>query len=203
MAEERSRLHIGFIARDIGSILNDCFEGAERIITIVKDLKGFVHHDMQELKPVDLNRCCDTIIGIIWNEIKYVAELKKEYGEIPPVRCNSQQISQVLMNLMINAAHAIESKGEKSGEIVIRTWCDQNNAFVSVSDTGCGISPEIMGKIFDAFFTTKEVGKGTGLGLSISFEIVKRHGGEIKVTSQVGEGTVFTVRLPIDSGAVE
>ncbi len=197
LAAERSRLHIEIVTRDIGSILKDCFEGVERIITIVRDLKGFVHHDMQEMKPVDLNKSCDTIISIIWNEIKYVAELKKEYGDIPPVNCNSQQISQVLMNLMINAGHAIETKGNKFGEIIIRTWCDQNNAFIAVSDTGCGIAPESLDKIFTAFYTTKEVGKGTGLGLSISSEIIKRHGGDLSVDSVLGKGSTFTIRLPL------
>jgi two-component system NtrC family sensor kinase len=101
------------------------------------------------------------------------------------------------MNLLINAAHAIQAKGSEVGEIVVRTWCDGDNVFVSVSDTGCGITPENCSKIFDAFFTTKEVGKGTGLGLSISAGIVRKHGGEIQVASEVGVGSTFTVRLPL------
>ena len=101
------------------------------------------------------------------------------------------------MNLLINAAHAIQAKGEAVGEIVIRTWCDDINAFISVSDNGCGIPPENCGKIFDAFYTTKEVGKGTGLGLSISAGIIRKHGGEIMLSSVVGKGSTFTVRLPL------
>jgi two-component system NtrC family sensor kinase len=102
------------------------------------------------------------------------------------------------MNLLMNAAHAIQSKGEGGGEIVIRTWSNQDNAFVSVSDTGCGIEPENWRKIFDAFYTTKEIGKGTGLGLSISSGIIRKHGGEISLSSEVGIGSTFTVRLPLN-----
>lgn len=193
LAEERSRLRIDAIVRDVGSLITDCLDGAERIVSIVKDLKVFAHHDVLETKPVDINHCCDTVISLIWNEIKYVATLHKEYGEIPLVVCNSQQMSQVLINLLVNAAHAINDQGD----ISIRTWSDQGSVFLSVSDTGCGIPPEDLSRIFDAFYTTKEVGKGTGLGLSISSEIVRKHGGEIYVASEVGVGTTFAVRLPL------
>jgi len=101
------------------------------------------------------------------------------------------------MNLLINATHAIQAKGDAIGEIVVRTWCNQVDAFVSVSDNGCGIPPENRSRIFDAFYTTKDVGKGTGLGLSISSGIIRKHGGEISVSSEVGIGTTFTVRLPL------
>ena len=101
------------------------------------------------------------------------------------------------VNLLINAAHAIQARGEEVGEIVVRTWCDRDNAFVSISDNGCGIAPESCAKIFDAFYTTKDVGKGTGLGLSISSGLIRKHGGEILVASEVGVGSTFTVRLPL------
>lgn len=194
LAEERSKLRIDAIVRDIGSLIADCLDGAERIVSIVKDLKVFAHHDVLETKQVDVNHCCDTVISLIWNEIKYIATLHKEYGVIPLVTCNSQQLSQVLINLLVNAAHAITDQGN----ISIRTWSDQGSVFLSVSDTGCGIPPQDLNRIFDAFYTTKEVGKGTGLGLSISSEIVRKHGGEIHVASEVGVGTTFTVRLPLE-----
>lgn len=114
----------------------------------------------------------------------------------PPIECNSQQINQVVLNLLVNASHAIQTKGEEIGIITICTSHDERFIYIEVSDTGCGIGPENINKIFDAFYTTKEVGKGTGLGLSISKGIINKHGGDITVKSQVGVGTTFTVRLP-------
>jgi signal transduction histidine kinase len=101
------------------------------------------------------------------------------------------------MNLLMNATHAIQAKGDEFGEIIVRTWCDHDNVFVSVTDNGCGIPPENCSRIFDAFYTTKDVGKGTGLGLSISSGIIRKHCGEITVSSEVGVGSTFTVRLPL------
>jgi signal transduction histidine kinase len=193
LAEERSKQHIDTIVRDISPLVNDCLEGSERIISIVKDLKMFTHHDVLETNPIDINSCCDKVISIIWNEIKYIATMHKEYSDIPLVLCNSQQISQVLINLLVNAVHAIKDQGD----ISIRTWSDQGSVFLSVSDTGCGIPSQDLSRIFDAFYTTKEVGKSTGLGLSISSEIVRKHGGEILVASEVDVGSTFTVRLPL------
>ena len=178
-------------------LVEESNEGIERVKRIVQDLRTFSRADSSAIGSADLNSCMDSTINIVINEIKYAAELKRDYGELPKVHCNAQQINQVFMNLLINAAHAIQAKGEEVGEIVIRTWCDHNNAFVSVSDNGCGITPENCSKIFDAFFTTKDVGKGTGLGLSISSGIIRKHGGEITVTSEVGVGTTFTITLPL------
>jgi two-component system NtrC family sensor kinase len=144
---------------------------------------------------MDLNESLETTINIAWNEIKYVATLKREFGPIPQIKCHPQQLNQVFLNLLVNAAHAL---GEQQGIITIHTWSEDDNVYVSVTDTGCGIPDEIQQRIFEPFFTTKEVGKGTGLGLSISYDIIRKHAGEITVTSQVGVGTTFTVRLPIN-----
>jgi len=119
--------------------------------------------------------------------------LHKEYGEIPRVVCNSGQINQVFLNILVNAAQAIEGHGE----ITVRTWQEQENVFIAISDTGSGISADHLNRIYEPFFTTKEVGKGTGLGLSISYDIIKKHDGEIRVISEENKGTTFTIRLPL------
>jgi two-component system NtrC family sensor kinase len=195
----RQSLKLDYVMRDIAVLVDECNEGIDRVKRIVQDLRTFSRTDSSAVGSVDLNSCMDSTINIVMNEIKYAAELKRDYGDLPKVQCNAQQINQVFMNLLINAAHAILAKGEEVGEIIIRTWCEGDNAFVSVSDNGCGIAPENCSKIFDAFFTTKEVGKGTGLGLSISSGIILKHGGEITVKSEVGVGTTFTVMLPVKS----
>jgi two-component system NtrC family sensor kinase len=193
----RQSLKLDYVMRDISVLIEENNEGIERIKRIVQDLRTFSRADSSSTGSADLNSCMDSTINIVINEIKYAAELRREYGNLPKVHCNAQQINQVFMNLLINAVHAIQAKGEEVGEIVIRTWCDQDNAFVSVSDSGCGIAPENCSKIFDAFFTTKDVGKGTGLGLSISAGIVRKHGGEITLKSELGVGSTFTVRLQL------
>jgi len=193
VSAHRARLKIERITGDIGQLIAESFEGTERVKKIVQDLKTFSRSGEIEMCLADINQCIDSTINIVWNEIKYVATLNKEYGELPPLTCNPQQINQVCMNLLVNAAHAIDGQGT----ITVRTWAGEEAVFIAISDTGRGIPRENMKRIFDAFFTTKEVGKGTGLGLSISAEIVKKHGGTITVASEVGQGSTFTVRLPI------
>ena len=146
-----------------------------------------------DTKLEDINKGIENVINILWNELKYKITLKKELGNLPLTKCNIGQLNQVFMNLLINATESIENHGE----ILIKTGFDDNNIVVCISDTGCGIPPEIVSKIFEAFFTTKEIGKGTGLGLSISYEIIKKHNGSISVISVLGKGTSFTVRIPI------
>lgn len=193
----RQSLKMDYVMRDIAVLVEESNEGIERVKRIVQDLRTFSRADTTGAGLANLNSCMDSTINIVINEIKYSAELKRDYGDIPKVHCNAQQINQIFMNLLINATHAIQAKGEEFGEIVVRTWCDQDNVFVSVSDNGCGIPPENQQKIFDAFFTTKEIGKGTGLGLSISSGIIRKHGGEITLTSEMGVGSTFIVRLPL------
>lgn len=193
----RKTLKLDYVQHDIRQLLVESIEGAERVMRIVQDLKSFSRSDSSQVGSADLNQCLDSTINIIWNQLKYMAELKREYGELPKVHCNIQQLNQVFMNLLVNASHAIEQSGRtEPGLITVRTWADNGYACVSVSDTGSGIPDEVRNRIFEPFFTTKEVGKGTGLGLSISYDIVKKHGGEILVESCVGQGTTFTVRVP-------
>jgi len=192
--EQRKRLKIDYIFDDSPQLIAESLDGAHRVRKIVQDLKSFSRVDDAEQKRADLKECLESTIGIAWNEIKYVATLTKDYGDISPVLCYPQQLNQVFMNLLVNAAHAITGQGE----IRLRTWQDGDQACVSVSDTGCGISEENQKHIFEPFFTTKEVGKGTGLGLSISYDIIKKHHGDILVDSETGTGTTFTVRIPIN-----
>lgn len=193
LEEFRKTVNFTELIEDINNINRESKEGIERIINIVRGLKDFAHTNRIEKQACDINKCIDDTIKLCWHEFKYKAEIKREFGDIPPVFCNSQQISQVFMNIIINAAYAIREKGE----IRISTYLTGSEVFIEISDTGCGIPSEVIDKIFDPFFTTKPVGKGTGLGLSIAYGLVKEHNGSIDVESKPGEGTVFTVRLPV------
>jgi len=147
------------------------------------------------MRPEDINAGIDKVLNVVWNELKYKAEVKKEYGVIPEVNCNIQRLEQVFINILVNAAHAIE----KRGIISIKTYAEENSVYIRISDTGSGIPEENLKKIFDAFYTTKSAGKGTGLGLSISYKIIQEHKGEIFVESEVGKGTTFTIKLPVEN----
>jgi len=188
-----TQLKIDHIMEDAGELISECLEGTERIGRIVQGLKSFSRKDRNDVESVDINALLDSTLNIVWNELKYKATVEKEYGELLQIECYPQQLSQVFMNLLVNAGHAIESKGL----VTIRTWADHENVYVKISDTGCGIKDEDLNRIFEAFFTTKEVGKGTGLGLSIASEIIKKHRGAMNVESEVGKGTVFTITLPL------
>ncbi len=190
----RKKMKIDFILRDITSLLEESREGAERVRRIVQDLKSFSHVDAVECKFASVNDCLDSTLNMARNEIKYVADVEREYDpDLPPLNCYPQQLNQVFMNLLVNAAHAIDGHGV----IRIKTFREADAIVVRISDTGKGIAPEHLTRIFEPFFTTKEVGKGTGLGLSISYDIIKKHGGRIDVESAVGSGSTFTIHLPL------
>jgi len=191
----RQRLKVDYIISDIRELINESLDGANRVRRIVQDLKSFSRLDQVECSHANLNDALNTTINIAWNELKYIATLERDFAEIPSIICNPQQLNQVFLNLLLNAAQAME----KQGVITVRTWNDNDNVFVSVTDTGKGMPDDIKRRVFEPFFTTKEPGKGTGLGLSISADIVRKHGGEISVQSETGKGTTFTVRLPVAS----
>lgn len=194
----KRNLKLEYVLRDVHQLIQESTEGAERVMKIVHDLKTFSRSDTSQTGKADINQNLDSTINIIWNQIKYVAELVRDYGELPKVPCNIQQVNQVFMNLLVNAVHALQYEEiEELGTITVKTWADEEHAYIAISDTGCGIPEDIRNRIFDPFFTTKDVGKGTGLGLSISHEIIKKHGGELSVTSTEGKGTTFTIRLPL------
>jgi two-component system NtrC family sensor kinase len=193
IAEKRKALKIDYITGDLDNLIKESLEGADRVKKIVQDLKNFSRVDESEFKTADINSGLESTINIVWNELKYKTTLVKEYGDIPLIVCNPGQLNQVFMNLLVNAAHAIE----KHGEIRVRTWHERGLISITISDSGTGISEENQRRIFEPFFTTKEVGKGTGLGLSIAYDIIKKHNGMIKVDSEVGKGTTFTISIPV------
>ena len=195
----RSALKMDYITRDVGQLLAESRDGAERVKKIVQDLKIFSRVDNTAVGSADLNQCLESTINIVWNEIKYVAELRRDYGDIPHVVCNAQQLNQVFLNLLINSVHAVQNAGREQGEIIVRTSYADNQVVITVADNGCGIEPELSERIFQPFFTTKEIGAGTGLGLSISAEIIHRHGGKISLDSEVGVGTTFSIAIPVKS----
>jgi two-component system NtrC family sensor kinase len=186
---------IQYIMEDLDSLLDDSLLGTQRIQKIVQDLKSFSRVDDSEKKFVDLNEeVIEIALRLVWNEIKYKCTLKKELMPLPRFECRPGQLSQVIMNLLINASDAIET----NGEITLSSECADSMIIIKVTDDGMGIAQKEMLNIFDPFFTTKESGKGTGLGLSISHDIVKKHTGEILVSSELGEGTTFSIHLPLN-----
>jgi len=187
---------IDFIIDDINSIIDESMEGTNRVKQIVLDLKNYSRVDSKKLEDYNINQGIESTLNIIRNEIKYNCEVQKELQDLPLIRCYPQQINQVIMNLLINASQAIK----ESGIITIKTQPIDKGVKLEISDNGSGIPYDIIDKIFDPFFTTKEVGKGTGLGLATSYGIVEDHGGKIGVKSKVGEGTTFTIELPIHQG---
>lgn len=192
IADYEKKIDLEYILKDIEDLIGDCSEGTERIKKIVIDMKDFAHPGENKPAMSDINRCIESTLHMVWNELKYKATVHSDLGEIPDIECVSQQINQVVMNLLVNAAHAIASKGD----IFIKTEAKENGVEIRIRDTGTGIAPEKIDKIFDPFFTTKEPGKGTGLGLHVAYNIIMKHNGSIKVKSVIGEGTEFIIWLP-------
>jgi len=192
LQEQQKKLKIDYVFDDGRELLEESLDGAERVKAIVQNLKSFSRVDQAELSEINLNDCLESTLNIAWNELKYKTTLEKELGELAPLRCHPQQLNQVFLNILVNAAHAIE----KQGVVRVRTWQDETNQYAAISDDGSGIPEEIQQKIFEPFFTTKDVGKGTGLGMSISYDIIKQHGGRIELESELGVGTTFTIVLP-------
>ncbi|WP_240125268.1 ATP-binding protein [Thermomonas alba] len=192
--QARQQLDIDYILGDLPNLLKESREGIERVTKIVQDLKDFsrVGRD-QKMQPADLLQGLDSTLNIVWNDLKYKVRLEKHYSSLPLVECLASEINQVFLNLLLNASQAIEQRGT----IVLASGCDDKEVWISISDTGCGIPPEVMPHLFDPFFTTKPIGRGTGLGLAISYSIVAKHHGRIEVTSTVGQGSTFRVVLPI------
>ena len=190
----KDKLDLAFLKEDLRALMDESKDGITRVKNIVQNLKDFSHLDASdEWHFADLHNGLNSTLNIVNNEIKYKADVVREYGKIPEIECLCSQLNQVFMNLLVNAAHAIEERGT----ITIRTGQQEAEVWVEVSDTGKGIAPEHIKRIFDPFFTTKPIGKGTGLGLSLSYGIVQKHHGRIEVQSEVGKGTSFRVWLPV------
>jgi len=191
----RERIELDFLMEDIPLLIKESKEGIDRVGQIVKDLKDFSRVDAsQQWQWANLRHGIDSTLNIVANELKYKADVVKEYQDLPEIECLPSQINQVIMNLIVNAA---QSMGPERGTITLRNGIEGESVWLEVADTGSGIAPESLQKIFDPFFTTKPIGQGTGLGLSLSYGIVKKHRGDISVRSEVGVGTTFRVQLPV------
>jgi signal transduction histidine kinase len=183
-----------YVAEDLPQLVEQTREGIGRVRTIVRDLKDYSRSDDADWRYASLSGIIESTLNLAKNEFKYHCTVHKRYAELPDVWCLPPRLGQVFMNLVVNAAQAIEGKGD----ITLSTArVDERTASVSVTDTGKGIPPEVLPRIFEPFYTTKPAGKGTGLGLPTVQQIVERHGGRIDVVSEVGKGTTFTVTLPI------
>ena len=183
-----------FILEDIDHVLTESMEGVKRVADIVQNLKSFAREDSLERRPHDINEGIEAMIKMVWNELKYRCTVERNLGQVPVVQCHAGQVNQVIMNVLVNASHAMPEGG---GTITVGTAVVGGELEISIADNGKGIPPEILPRIFDPFFTTKDVGKGTGLGLSISHGIIQDHGGRIEVDSEVGVGTTFRIYLPL------
>ena len=215
-----------YIKEDLPRLITACEEGSRRAKDIVLGLKNFSRSDKDQLVSFDINDGLDSTLRLLEGEVKNRIKVHKNYGELPKVKCNANQIKQVFMNVLSNACQAINDSGltpssdpektegkgvlkkksvknlnerDKKGDIYLTTRFDSESGKVRVGirDTGCGINKENLEKVFDPFYTTKPVGRGTGLGLSISYGFIKNHHGEIEIESQEGKGTVFWIFLPV------
>ena len=189
---------IEFLEQDIPDLVTETREGLDRVRKIVQDLKDFSRVDTHDdWEDANLVKGLESTLNIVQNEIKYKATVVKELVPLPDVPCLLTQLNQVFMNLLVNAAQAIEDKGT----ITLRSGFDDSTVWIEIADNGCGIPPEVQSRIFEPFFTTKPIGKGTGLGLSVSYSIVRKHDGHIELRSVVGQGTAFRIVLPRTQGA--
>jgi signal transduction histidine kinase len=190
----KKNLDYDYLREDLKDLISESREGIERVKTIIAAMKDFSYIEEEDFKPADIHKGIETTLNVVNNELKYKAEVVRDFDELPNVECIISQINQVIMNLLVNAAHAIED----FGQIHIRTRPSGDNVIIEIEDTGQGISEENLNRIFEPFFTTKPIGKGTGLGLSLSFNIIEKHNGRIDVDSRPGNGTCFRIILPIN-----
>lgn len=188
----RSEMKMDHHLSDFGAILKESRNGLDRIKDIVDDLKCFSHSGHREMQVVNLNEEVQRALNIVRHNLKDQTKVVQKFGPLPPIKCHANQLNQVFTNLLINASQALEDVGT----ITVSTFASEETVSVLIQDSGQGIAPENLKKVFKPFFTTKLAGKGTGLGLYLSQDIIERHRGELSVESQVGEGTTFMIRLP-------
>jgi signal transduction histidine kinase len=192
IAAMRRKIDLEFLKDDAVTLISENKNGLARVTKIVRDLRDFACVGETEWQPYDLHRGLESTLNLIQGRIAN-AQLVKEYGQIPGVECLPSEINRVFMNLLLNAAQAILGQGI----ITVKTGVLNEGVSVSISDSGCGIPPENLSRVFDPFFTAKPIGQGTGLGLSLSYGIVQRHHGRIEVESEPGQGSTFRVWLPL------
>ncbi|HEU4662558.1 MAG TPA: ATP-binding protein [Dokdonella sp.] len=190
----RQKLDLDFLAGDVPQLLSESREGIDRVCKIVRDLKDFARKERSEdWVKADIHRGLDSTLNIIWNELKYKAQIVKTFGELPPVECLPSELNQVFMNVLMNAGQAIREQGI----ITVTTSVAGDRVRIDIGDDGEGIPADVLPRVFDPFFTTKPVGSGTGLGLAISYGIVSKHHGTIEVSSTPGQGTLLRIELPV------
>ena len=193
----RQSIDFDFISEDIPAMMTETKEGLNRVKKIVRDLMDFSRVNESQLVTYDIRKGLESTLNVAWHELKYKADIIKEFNDIPEIECVPSQLNQVFMNLMVNAAQALDNRGT----IILRTKYQKNQVIVEIEDSGSGIKPEHLKRLFDPFFTTKPIGTGTGLGLSVSYSIIKKHNGEITVDNQLNKGTCFRICLPIKQPA--
>jgi signal transduction histidine kinase len=200
LAAAASGVDVDFLAAELPTALAETQEGVTRVTSIVRAMKDFSHPGSGGRAPADLNRAIETTVAVARNEYRYYADLETDLEDLPPVDCYVADLNQVFLNLLVNAAHAVRDKVEAGGPrgvIRISTRADGDFVEVRVSDTGTGIPVEARERVFEQFFTTKQVGRGTGLGLSIARAVVvEKHRGTIRFETEPGVGTTFIVRFP-------
>jgi two-component system, NtrC family, sensor kinase len=205
--KKEDALDLPYLNEHLPKALNSAREGLERIAEIVRSMKQFAHPGSAVSSPADLNDAIRNTLLVARGEYKHVARVELELGELPQVKCHVGEINQALLNIIVNAAHAIGEVAtgtDRKGVIRIRTFREDTHVVVAIADTGGGIPDDIRDRIFDPFFTTKEVGKGTGQGLYIARSIVvEKHGGHLTLETQAGVGTTFFIRLPIDGSPLQ
>jgi PAS domain S-box-containing protein len=199
--QEEELADLDYLRANIPASILATIDGVGRVAKIVQSMKAFAHPDRGEKEPSDLNLALRNTLTVATNELKYVAAVETEFGELPMVPCFLSDLNQVFLNLLVNAAHAVGDvvgKSSQRGVIRVRTYCEQDHVVVAISDTGTGIPADLHGRIFEPFFTTKEVGKGTGQGLALARSvIVEEHGGTLTFTTEMGKGTTFFIRIPV------
>ena len=201
--EAEASIDFDYLEKEIPSAVEQTLEGIQRVSTIVRAMKTFSHPGHKEQVPADLNEALAATVTVTRHQISGVADLSLELADLPPVRCNIADLNQVFLNLIVNAADAVEETGQR-GVITVATAVDGEDVTVRISDTGGGIPDDVRPKIFDPFFTTKDVGRGSGQGLPLARGIIQDgHGGSLAVESVLGQGTTFAIRIPIDGLARE
>jgi PAS domain S-box-containing protein len=196
--EAEAGIDFDYLQKEIPSAVAQTLEGIERVSTIVRAMKTFSHPGHTEQVPANLNEALEATVTVIRHQVSGVADLRLELADLPPVRCNIAELNQVFLNLVVNAADAIEETGRR-GVITVATAVDGDDVIVRISDTGGGIPDDVRQKIFDPFFTTKDVGRGSGQGLALARGVVHEgHGGSLTLDSVLGQGTTFSVRIPVN-----
>jgi len=203
ISDMKSKADLDFIKDDTVALVTESLDGLKRVRDIVQSLKDFSHVGEAEWQEADIHLGIESTLNIVKNEIKYKATVEKQYGTLPPVQCVIAELNQVFLNLLINAAHAIQDKGVIAIKTGTQDRDGQKFVCIKITDTGCGIEPENLNRIFEPFFTTKPVGSGTGLGLSLAYGIINKHNGSITAKSVVGKGTQFTIYLPVNQSSAQ